>query len=153
MTTSRMQGPYTCTWTRDILTYFNGISRYFHNENIAYWQIFLTWITKSPMCRWRWKLTTSVEKEPGNIFWWINEECQFSNSFTLAPERRLVARGSGDQVKLWELHVAAMLVVIGVTTSAANWLIGEVVQSRRGPLLGPSPGWKHLLALSHLRHC
>ena len=27
-----------------------------------------------------------------------------------------------------------------------------VVQSWRRPLLGPSPGWKHLLALSHLRH-
>ena len=25
-------------------------------------------------------------------------------------------------------------------------------QSRRRPLLGPSPGWKRLLALSHLRH-
>ena len=37
-------------------------------------------------------------------------------------------------------------------TSAANRLIGEVVQSRRRPLLGPSPSWKRLLALSHLRH-
>ena len=27
-----------------------------------------------------------------------------------------------------------------------------VVQSRRRPLLGPSPGWKRLLALSHLGH-
>ena len=27
-----------------------------------------------------------------------------------------------------------------IYTSAANWLIGEVVQSRRRPLLGPSPG-------------
>ena len=35
---------------------------------------------------------------------------------------------------------------------AANRLIGEVVQSRRRPLLGPSPGWKRLLPLSHLRH-
>ena len=39
-----------------------------------------------------------------------------------------------------------------VPTSAANRLIGEVVQSRKRPLLGPSPGWKRLLALSHLRH-
>ena len=39
-----------------------------------------------------------------------------------------------------------------VNTSAANRLIGEVVQSRRRPLLGPSPGWKRLLPLSHLRH-
>ena len=28
----------------------------------------------------------------------------------------------------------------GAETSAANRLIGEVVQSRRRPLLGPSPG-------------
>ena len=39
-----------------------------------------------------------------------------------------------------------------IATSAANRLIGKVVQSRRRPLLGPSPGWKRLLALSHLRH-
>ena len=31
-------------------------------------------------------------------------------------------------------------------------LIGEVVQSRRRPLFGPSPAWKRLLVLSHLRH-
>ena len=40
----------------------------------------------------------------------------------------------------------------GIYCSGANRLIGEVVQSRRRPLLGPSPGWKRLLALSHLRH-
>ena len=34
------------------------------------------------------------------------------------------------------LKVTIMMVGI----SAANWLIGEVVQSRRRPLLGPSPG-------------
>ena len=28
-------------------------------------------------------------------------------------------------------------------SSAANRLIGEVVQSRRRPLLGPSPGLRH----------
>ena len=42
--------------------------------------------------------------------------------------------------------------VTQLQTSAANRLIGKVVQSRRRPLLGPSPGWKCLLALSHLRH-
>ena len=31
-------------------------------------------------------------------------------------------------------------------------LIGEVIQSCRRPLLGPSRGWKRLLPLSHLRH-
>ena len=44
------------------------------------------------------------------------------------------------------------LCVSWILFSAANRLIGEVVQSRRRPLLGPSPGWKRLLALSHLRH-
>ena len=39
-----------------------------------------------------------------------------------------------------------------ISSSAANRLIGEVVQSRRRPLLGPFPGWKRLLPLSHLRH-
>ena len=37
------------------------------------------------------------------------------------------------------------------------WLVLEKVpsegsQARRRPLLGPSPGWKRLLPLSHLRH-
>ena len=36
-------------------------------------------------------------------------------------------------------------------TSAVKRSIGEVVQSRRRLLLGPSPGWKRLLALSHYR--
>ena len=30
--------------------------------------------------------------------------------------------------------------------------IHQFSKSRRRALLGPSPGWKHLLALSHLRH-
>ena len=42
--------------------------------------------------------------------------------------------------------------IVSIPVSAANRLVGEVVQSRRRPLLGPSPGWKRLLALSHLRH-
>ena len=37
-------------------------------------------------------------------------------------------------------------------TSAANRLIGEVIQSQRRPLLEPSPGGKRLLGLSNLRH-
>ena len=39
-----------------------------------------------------------------------------------------------------------------VSSSAANRLIGEIVQSQRRPLLEPTPVWKRLLALSHLRH-
>ena len=36
--------------------------------------------------------------------------------------------------------VAPIMKVTSISTSAANRLIGEVVQSRRRPLLGPSPG-------------
>ena len=68
-----------------------------------------------------------------------------------------------DIMILWSLQLLQLLPAtkMGVMTfpllwqvlsSAANRLIGEVVQSRRRPLLGPSPGWKRLLALSHLRH-
>ena len=42
-----------------------------------------------------------------------------------------------------------------IITRAANdpsvFTIMEKAPNR--PLVGPSPGWKHLLALSHLRHC
>ena len=41
---------------------------------------------------------------------------------------------------------------VSISTSAVKRSIGEVVQSRRRPLLRPSPGWKSLRALSHLRH-
>ena len=59
-----------------------------------------------------------------------------------------------DIMILWSLQLLQLLPAtkMGVMTSAANRLIGEVVQSRRRPLLGPSPGWKRLLALSHLTH-
>ena len=40
--------------------------------------------------------------------------------------------------RIWGIH--------GILTSPS------VPQSRRRPLLGPSPGWKRLLALSHLRY-
>ena len=52
---------------------------------------------------------------------------------------------------IWTLTMNAPI-LIPVSSSAANRLIGEVVQSRRRPRLGPSPGWKRLLPLSHLRH-
>ena len=39
-----------------------------------------------------------------------------------------------------------------VRARAWNKWPSEGSQSRRRPLLGPSPGWKRLLALSHLRH-
>ena len=55
-----------------------------------------------------------------------------------------------DRVELMSSLLFSMPLWIKI--SAANRFIGEVVQSRRRPLLGPSPGWKRLLPLSHLRH-
>ena len=54
----------------------------------------------------------------------------------------------GSALSIWCRGAAAGR----MRTSAASRLIGEVVQSLRRPLLGPYPGWKRLLPLSHLRH-
>ena len=48
--------------------------------------------------------------------------------------------GVAGQLPLDQLHPGAWAWAGRVTISAANRLIGEVVQSRRRPLLGPSPG-------------
>ena len=45
--------------------------------------------------------------------------------------------GQGVDTALVPGHTTSIMLVIG---SAANRLIGQVVQSRRRPLLGPSPG-------------
>ena len=50
----------------------------------------------------------------------------------------LVGKCGRDGTRKWRQHLALPLHY--VRTSAANRLIGEVVQSRRRPLLGPSPG-------------
>ena len=41
---------------------------------------------------------------------------------------------------------------VWVVVSAADDPSVFTSQSQRRPLLGPSPGWRHLVALSHLRH-
>ena len=62
------------------------------------------------------------------------------------------ARITGVAGNLDNIYTQTICCLQPLFISAANRLIGEVVQSRRRPLLGPSPGWKRLLALSHLRH-
>ena len=64
--------------------------------------------------------------------------------------REILKLNPGPGISVTSGIPAASAATLG--TSAANRLIGEVVQSRRRPLLGPSPGWKQLLPLSHLRH-
>ena len=72
-----------------------------------------------------------------------------------AHERVFIQIKGGDIQKSWNPIVEVDWsedVAVLLHTSAVYRLIGEVVQSRRRPLLGPSPHWKHLLALSNLRH-
>ena len=66
-----------------------------------------------------------------------------------AVTRRRVARRARAGTELWDGRIASEDTEPGqhrrhrsvsVLSSAANRLIGEVVQSRRRPLLGPSPG-------------
>ena len=68
----------------------------------------------------------------------INEECDCVGG-------RIDCWIPPSQVK-WDSGMLTVMVVVGclvdggLGTSAANRLISEVVQSRRRPLLGPSPG-------------
>ena len=64
--------------------------------------------------------------------WRSLERLKLSGQSCLSPEQRLAASLLNQ--------VSPPEVTITITTSAANRLIGEVVQSRRRPLLGPSPG-------------
>ena len=61
------------------------------------------------------------------------------------------ARCSVERAVFWWSQIVRVSWSL-LITSAVNRLIGEVVQSRRRPLLGPSPGGKHILSFSHLRH-
>ena len=56
------------------------------------------------------------------------------------------------QVSWWHDDVRWLMLGPGLVLCSAPSVPQPVVQSRRRPLLGPSPGWKRLLALSHLRH-
>ena len=64
----------------------------------------------------------------------IKEQSGEHSAISASVERPGVP-GPGPQPVLWTL-----VATVYILTSAANRLIGEVVQSRRRPLLGPSPG-------------
>ena len=79
----------------------------------------------------------------------LYQKCHLLN-FTMGPN---VLEPSGHTLgssiwregeQSWENHLTLCLLGavtrMNIGTSAANPLIGEVVQSRRRPLLGPSPG-------------
>ena len=59
-------------------------------------------------------------------------ECHIANVAQKVVEVRQLAR--------WEGALEVVVTQVQVACSAANRLISEVVQSRRRPLLGPSPG-------------
>ena len=73
------------------------------------------------------------------------EEGVEQESGVMPVGHQLCSHGNVDDVtfKMNSVKINAVKRSIGSTTystSAANRLIGEVVQSRRRPLLGPSPG-------------
>ena len=74
-------------------------------------------------------------------------------SLYVPPSSNCVRNANISESQKWNMVLSeGFLFPCSVPSSAANRLICEIVQSRRRPLLGPSPGWKRLLALSHLRH-
>ena len=98
-------------------------------------------------------------REPGNIASLQLRLCVLCLKEALTvfcfPPNLLMSVSSesvSEKESLASSRLAVEVATARVGGSAANRAIGEVVQSRRRPLLDPSPGWKRLLALSHLRH-
>ena len=97
----------------------------------------------------RWRIHSGL--------WWRSEtQCQCETGLVLWEKLWVAVLCHLPSVVGWQLVCLCWLVGnteddLRLQSSAANRLIGEVVQSRRRLLLGPSPGWKRLLALSHLR--
>ena len=91
-----------------------------------------------------------LEEENSNVYVAITG----SNSMEVKIEKKLqesfhkkfFSRSSflAAEVALYTMRTTAAMQCgicdVRISTSAANRLIGEVVQSRRRPLLGPSPG-------------
>ena len=75
---------------------------------------------------------------------WLNQNNSGNEPFL---NRDSMEHGTGLNRSLWIAQPGKMVVVVvvgsvrwKVLSRAANRSIGEVVQSRRRPLLGPSPG-------------
>ena len=109
-------------------------------SNVALWRAYFVLCTVSSASQWQCHLSCNLQPS------------------SLAVKSGSPAIFRCNEHEHWAIfmptaHAAHVNVpVCSVTTSAANRSIGEVVQSRRRPLLGPSPSWKRLLPLSHLRH-
>ena len=74
-------------------------------------------------------------------------DCKRDKYYVFSNCALLLARGQSLENIYIELHSCIISAtqlgapqLAAILTSAANRLIGEVVQSRRRPLLGPSPG-------------
>ena len=85
------------------------------------------------------------------------------NPVFIQPQDQIFARPSARRVvisPLEDIHCEQVIAHFSRSHRAPAtraWNEGcrrlrEVSQSQRRPLLGPSPGWKRLLVLSHLRH-
>ena len=94
-----------------------------------------------PRCKWKWHFyAQQLLQHVAMLVWTI--PASVMNSWCFGEVTAAAPPAAALQSHCCE----------GKMSSAANRLIGEVVQSHRRPLLGPSPGWKRILALSLLRH-
>ena len=96
---------------------------------------------------------------PAKIFSYLTEQLKINIKFTLnlywnksqgSQQQQSSSRPAGG----WWLHHVKLPTthqLLELETKVKR-RFAKFSQSQRRPLLGPSPGWKHLLALSHLRH-
>ena len=125
---------------------------------------------------WWWNKSYKIQDSAGSHQLLITQNIQSQSIFTLtgySPRQRCAGRHvqhwhcaegrhwecSFEAYVPWlcEVHRWVSFTTLTCTqnTSASKSSIrrwSEGSSSRRRPLLGPSPGWKRLLPLSHLRH-
>ena len=120
-------------------------------SDIIKWLTDNVWINRSP-------LQTNMSLCIGSIHW-----LQFTTQLLLQCTKIGMAPTSHAVVKLSAQRCDGTFVIPlwscpenpcpgHCRLSVVLQTIHRFLQSRRRPLLGPSPGWKRLLALSHLRH-
>ena len=85
-----------------------------------------------------WSLESGLKK--GFLFLLLTLTGGGAAEDAAAGGREPPGRGAAPSPSSWAHRTPDNIVGAVVKCSAANQLIGEVVQSRRRPLLGPSPG-------------
>ena len=77
---------------------------------------------------------------------------QISDKIAIDPRVGSMWRQAAAVIRSWHTGLWWLLLHRGLNRVVNHKRSICISQSQRNPLLGPSPGWKWLLALSHLRH-